>query len=400
LAYLSIQAVGNGSFVEGATSFVDKLPAQHLDWTTLMRPEVIVLWVVAALLKQVCTTNNLNDANRFLYSKDSRNARKAALLASGLFLVGPLLWFIPPMAAAILYPDLSVLPELNGLGKKASEGVYVVMGLRTMPTGMIGLLVASIFAATTSSMEPGLNKNAGIFVMNFYKPILRKNKSDREYLIAGKLATLFFGLLAIVAALAFEQIQGVGLFNMMMLFSSMIAIPFLMPLIWGIIIKRTPSWAGWSTVLVGLATSFYTSRILDLEAVGRLIGLQGGLTGREKDEVLFFTSLFLNVGVGSLWFFATTLFARWNSKAFNAQEDAFFERMEKPVVSNPVETRAIDRAQLRTLGVLGFPYGAFVVLLAAIPNPLSGRISFVLSGGVILGIAWILYRASKKIRVL
>ena len=192
-AVLAIQAVGDGSFAAGASSFVDRLPPQHLDWTALMRWEIVVFWVVAALLKQVCTTNNLNDSNRFLYSKDSSNARKAALLASVLFLVGPILWFIPPMAAAILYPDLSVLPEFKSLGSKASDGVYVAMGMRTMPAGMIGLMVASIFAATTSSMEPGLNKNAGIFVMNFYKPILRKQATDRELLVVGKLASLFFG---------------------------------------------------------------------------------------------------------------------------------------------------------------------------------------------------------------
>ena len=74
---------------------------------------------------------------------------------------------------------------------------------------MIGLMVASIFAATTSSMEPGLNKNAGIFVMNFYKPILRKHATDREYLVAGKIASLVFGLLVIGAALVIEGIKGV-----------------------------------------------------------------------------------------------------------------------------------------------------------------------------------------------
>ena len=94
-----------------------------------MRPEIVVLWIVAALLKQFCTTNNLNDANRFLYSKDSKNARMAALLAvdavpcrtrsSGSF---------PPMAAAILYPDLSAVAELKALGSKASDGAYVADG--------------------------------------------------------------------------------------------------------------------------------------------------------------------------------------------------------------------------------------------------------------------------------
>jgi SSS family solute:Na+ symporter len=397
-AFLAVQAVGDGSFTAGAASFVDKLPAQHVDWTQLMRPQIVVLWIVAAVLKQLCTTNNLNDANRFLYSKDSKNARKAALLASLLFLVGPILWFIPPMAASILYPDLSVVPELKDLGSKASEGVYVLMGMRYMPAGMVGLMVACIFAATTSAMEPGLNKNAGIFVMNFYKPILRKGATDREYLLVGKLASLFFGALVICAALVIERMKGFGLFDVMMLFSSMVAIPFLMPLIWGIVIKRTPSWSGWSTVVVGLAVSFFTSKYLELDLVRRVIGLDTPFTKREQDDVLFFTSLFLNVGISSLWFVFTSLFSRWNSPAVNERETVFFERMAQPVVSDPAETYAMDRAQLRTLGVLGIPYGGFLVLLAAIPNPLTGRLSFIFSGGAIVIVSLILFRASRRMR--
>ena len=395
-AYLAVEAVGEGSFATGLTTFTDKLPEHHLNWTALLRPEIVVLWVVAALLKQFCTTNNINDANRFLYAKDSSAAKRAALLAAVLFVVGPILWFIPPMAAAILYPDLSVIPELKPLGTKVSDGAYVAIGLKTMPLGMIGLMVAAIFASTMDSMEPGLNRNAGIFVLNFYKPILRKDASDRECLLVGKLATGVFGVLVILAALKFESIQGYGLFDVMMLFSSMVAIPFLIPLIWGIIIKKTPPWAGWSTVLVGLAVSYATSK-LDLDIVRSLIGLDTPFTKREQDEALFFTSLFLNVGVASLWFLGTTLFARFNSPAENDQADAFFERMNRPVVSDPAETRGMDKVQLRTLGLLGLPYGGFVVALAAIPNPLSGRLAFLLSGGAIVLISWLLHRASRRI---
>jgi Na+/proline symporter len=398
-AVLSVQAVGIGSFGEGLSSFVSRLPRNHLDWTALLRPQVVVLWVVAALVKQFCTTNNLNDSNRFLFSRDSRTARRAALLASILFVVGPILWFIPPMAAAILYPDLSVIPELKPLGAKITDGAYVAIGLRTMPMGMIGLMVSAIFAATMSNMDTGLNKNAGIFVRNFYKPILRPEASEREYLIVGKTVSVLFGTLVIAAALGFESIQGLGLFDTMMLFSSMIAIPFLIPLIWGIVIKRTPSWAAWSTVLVGFAVSLFSSKYLDPEIVRKLIGLATPFRHDEMDEYLFFTSLFLNVIVSSLWFLGTTFFARWNSKEYTAREDAFFERLNRPVISRPEETRVMDRAQLRTLGVLGIPYGLFVVLLAAIPNPLSGRLGFILSGGIITAIAGILFQASRKISV-
>jgi SSS family solute:Na+ symporter len=396
-AFLSVRAVGHGSFGEGLTSFVGKLPKNHLDWTALLRPQVVVLWVVAALVKQFCTTNNLNDSNRFLFSRDSRAAKSAALLASILFVVGPLLWFIPPMAAAILYPDLSVIPELKPLGSKITDGAYVAIGLRTMPMGMIGLMVSAIFAATMSNMDTGLNKNAGIFVRNFYKPILRPSGSEKEYLLVGKTVSVFFGALVVAAALGFESIQGLGLFDIMMLFSSMIAIPYLIPLIWGIVIKRTPSWSAWSTVLVGFTVSLLTSKYLPPETVRKLIGLATPFRPQEVEDYKFFTSLFLNVGVSSLWFLFTTLFARYNSPAYTAQEKAFFERINTPVVSRPEDTRVMDRAQLRTLGLLGIPYGSFVVLLALIPNPLTGRLGFVLSGGIIVFISWILYRASTRI---
>lgn len=59
-----------------------------------------------------------NDSFRFLNAKDSINARKAALLAMILMGVGSIIWFIPPWASAILYPNAaSAYPEL---GNKAA----------------------------------------------------------------------------------------------------------------------------------------------------------------------------------------------------------------------------------------------------------------------------------------
>jgi SSS family solute:Na+ symporter len=179
----------------------------------------------------------------------------------------------------------------------------------------------------------------------------------------------------------------------------MIAIPYLIPLIWGIVIKRTPSWSAWSTVLVGFTVSLLTSKYLPPDTVRKLLGLATPFRPQEVEDYRFFSSLFLNVGVSSLWFLFTTLFARYSSPEYNAREKAFFEKINTPVVSRPEDTRVMDRAQLRTLGLLGIPYGSFVVLLALIPNPLTGRLGFVLSGGIIVFISWILYRASTRIHI-
>ena len=131
----------------------------------------------------------------------------------------------------------------------------------------------------------------------------------------------------------------------------------------------------------------------------RVIGLDTPFTKRESDEAMFFTSLLLNVAVGSLWFLATSLFSRFNKPVFDKQVTTFFERLNQPVVSDPEATRAMDRTQLRTLGILGIPYGGFVLLLALIPNPLLGRLCFVFAGGAILLVSLLLYRASRRMRV-
>jgi len=133
-AFLALKAVG------GVGEFFDKLPVNHIDFTNILRPEIVYLWIMAAFLKQVVNTNNINDAYRYVSAKDSKNARKAGLLASVLFLVGPVIWFIPPMCAAILLPDLSVVDSVSHL-KKPADGAYVAIGLMTLPAGMIGLMV-------------------------------------------------------------------------------------------------------------------------------------------------------------------------------------------------------------------------------------------------------------------
>ena len=59
-----------------------------------------------------------------------------------------------------------------------------------------------------------------------------------------------------------------------------IAIPFLIPLIWGIVIKRTPSWSGWTTVVVGFAVSV-SSLYIGPEIGRKLMGLDSPIRPRE-----------------------------------------------------------------------------------------------------------------------
>ncbi|MCV5887070.1 transporter, partial [Escherichia coli] len=104
------------------------------------------------------------------------SASKAALMALVMMLFGAVIWFIPPWASAILYPDAAT--QYSSLGAKASDAVYLVFARETMPLGTVGLLMAGLFAATMSSMDSALNRNSGIFVRSFYSNIVRKGQAS------------------------------------------------------------------------------------------------------------------------------------------------------------------------------------------------------------------------------
>jgi solute:Na+ symporter, SSS family len=388
-AVLAIAQVG------GLGSFFDKLPRHHLHWTEGERPEILYLWIIALLIKQFISTNNMLEASRYLNAKDGREAGKGAALGAILFVIGPIFWFIPPMVARIVHPDLhAVFPNL----KNPAEGAFVVAGLDNMPVGMLGLLISGIFGATMSNMDIGLNRNAGFFVKNFYQVILRPRAQEREMLVVSKIVTFLLGVLVITAALTFSTGK-IGLFNLMLQFGGLIALPYCIPLIWGTLIKRAPAWAGWTTVLAGFATSYLGKEFLTAGWLQNHMGWnQHPLSGREADDWTLLLGVLLDSVVCSAWFWGACLFARTRSAAEKARVDEFFERMRTPVDFHKEEGAGNDAQQYRTLGSMSLIYGAFMSLLILIPNSPLGRIGMSVCAGTVLGIGALLLWNYKRLR--
>ena len=70
-----------------------------------------------------------------------------------------------------------------------------------LPVGLVGLMIAAIFAAAMSSIAAELNSLSTVTVIDFYRRHLKKEASDRHYLLISKVATVFWGLFASVTAL-------------------------------------------------------------------------------------------------------------------------------------------------------------------------------------------------------
>jgi solute:Na+ symporter, SSS family len=382
--------------VGGPGELIERLPHESWMGNDVTLPLLVVFWIAMVILKQLVSTNSMTNANRYLSARDSTHARKAALLASVLFLFGSVIWFIPPLAASILYPDIAT--EVAAGIANPSELAYVVIAQDILPNGMIGLLIVGMFAATMSSMDSGLNKNAGFFVVNFYHPVLRPRASDREQFLAGVATSFVMGLLIIAIALYLEVLasrgEGLGLFEIMLNFGAMVAVPIAVPVILCLFVKNTPDWAGWSCALVGLAVSLVTNTVFDASWFAGLI--EHELSPRERQDYTYAVSVLANVTLASAWFFLAKRFYRPHTPRRQAEIDAFWHDLHTPVRTAEMSAE-MDAPQCRLIGWMASSFGLFMALLALIvPNALSGRAAFVFCAAVLLGIgAWLL-RAARR----
>ncbi len=79
--------------------------------------------------------------------------------------------------------------------------VFPTFILKYLPMGLVGLLIAAIFAAAMSSISSELNSLATATTIDFYMRHFKPNGTDKEYVLFGRMATFVWGMLACVVAI-------------------------------------------------------------------------------------------------------------------------------------------------------------------------------------------------------
>ncbi|PQJ50194.1 transporter [Vibrio jasicida] len=378
----------------GITEIIANFPVQEngsfVTGNNLNYLSIFGIWAVFIFLKQFSINNNMLNCHRYLAAKDSKNAKKAALLACVLMTVGVFIWFTPSWFIASQGVDLSA--HYPDAGSKAGDFAYLYFVEKYMPAGMVGLLISAMFAATMSSMDSGLNRNSGIFVMNFYLPILRPNATEKELMIVSKITSTFFGIAIILIALFINSLKGLSLFDTMMYVGALIGFPMTIPAFCGFFIKRTPDWAGWGTLVVGGIVSYTVGFVITPEMIQNWFDLQP-LTGREWSDLKVAVGLIGHLVFTAGFFALSTLFYKPLEDKRQQDVDRFFNNLATPLVSDSTEQKKLDNKQRQMLGSLIAVSGVGVMAMFLLPNPFWGRMIFVFCGVIVLGVGVALMRA-------
>ncbi len=347
-------------------------------------------WVSAIFVKQFLVYNSLNAAPRYFSVKDGREARKAALLACVLLLLGSLIWFLPPITARLLFHEQVMALDIS----KPEEASYAIASISLLPVGLIGMIVVAILTATMSSMDTGLNTNVAILIKDIYPKLSNyfkwKPKKESELLQIGRLYTWFLGSMIILLALYFAQQDGVGIFEIMLDVGALLAVPIAIPLLWGLFFRRTPWWAG----LMSIGLAFVASCFIFFEIPLSYIGFSQEIS--EGFKWTYQQKLFSVFGAGTFGFFFSIFFAPAPDSEHRAKVDRFFKLMKTPIDFEKEIGEGNDLRQLNVIGRFGAAVAIFIALLLFIPNPLYGRLAILALSLVIGGVSVLMIWAGKK----
>ena len=138
-----------------------------------------------------------------LSAKDEKNAVLATLLFNvAHYAIRPWPWIIIALSSLVMYPSLTDISNaFPGIDKSiiGNDIAYPAM-LSFLPSGLLGLVLASLIAAFMSTISSHLNWGASYISIDFYKRFVKVNATEKVVLV-GRISTVLLMFLAGVVAL-------------------------------------------------------------------------------------------------------------------------------------------------------------------------------------------------------
>ena len=147
-------------------------------------------------------------AQRMLSAKNENHALKATLLFNIFhYALRPWPWILIALSSLIIFPDLDDIsknfPHLdpNVIG---DDLAYPAM-LSNLPSGLLGLILASLIAALMSTLSSHLNWGSSYLTLDFYKRFINRDATENQIVNVGKMSTILLMFISSIIALYLDS---------------------------------------------------------------------------------------------------------------------------------------------------------------------------------------------------
>lgn len=185
-----------------------------------------------------------NYIQRYLTAKDEHSAKNSTLFGGLLYVPVSLIFVYIGTALFVYYKTAGTLPA-----DVAGDQVFPYFIVHGLPTGLTGLMIASVLAAGMSTVSTSLNSASTIILTDFYRHF-RKDAGEKEGMAVLYISSVVLGVLGVIVALLMMGVDGVldTWWKLASIFSGGMLGLFLL----GFIVRKAKNPAAVTGVIIGL----------------------------------------------------------------------------------------------------------------------------------------------------
>lgn len=273
IAYLVFSTKG------GASGFLyiasDNGKFQLFDWSFDYRSATFWVVIIGGMANNLISyTSDQTVIQRYLTTKDEKAAKNSILLNGVMSVFVSVAFFA---IGAGLYTFFKTHPAEMDYTMAKNDIVFPFFMMSQLPSGVAGLLIAAIFAATMSTISSNINSVATAFTVDFYQRF-KKNATDRNLLLTARYSSLISGVFGMLIALLMATWNILSLLDFFQeilgLLSSGLGGLFLM----GIFFPRIGAKAATIGFVAGIVSVFLTKNLTDTSfllygAIGMMVSV-------------------------------------------------------------------------------------------------------------------------------
>ena len=240
--------------IGGVSNFIDKSPPHFFDF---FNDEYSIVFAGAFFIYQTAYIGgNWAYVQRYTSVRNELESRKVGYLFSILYLVSPFIWMIPPMIYRIINPNLVGLE---------SEGAYMLLCQKVLPSGLIGLILSGMVSATASKANTTINLVATVFAKDVYKSIFHAKATEAQLILVARIFTVLFGALTIYIAILVPRVGGIV--ELVLSVASIAGGALFIPIIWTLFPNRQTSFTLVFTSSISLVINL-TLKLFAVDLIG------------------------------------------------------------------------------------------------------------------------------------
>ena len=252
----------NNDLVSSKVSMFPDLSDKELLWTLLIIPLAVQWW--SAWYPGAEPGGGGYIAQRMLAAKNENHSLGATLFFNIMhYALRPWPWILVALASLIIFPDLDAIRETfpNVDEDKIGHDLAYPAMLTLLPSGLLGLVLASLVSAYMSTISTHLNWGSSYVVNDFYKALFNKDGDEKALVNVGRFSVVC--LMIISSCIALVLTNAKQLFDIILMFGAGTGSIFILRWFWW----RINAWSE----IAAMICSGIVSIIFEFTPVGSMI---------------------------------------------------------------------------------------------------------------------------------